>query len=100
MALSTDTFSNKFYVDYQKMICSQNCNSGALPCSGTFPEDLSTVVYDTLTECCDAKLSWIRLGQCEADSNGVEYLGSGKFMFLTRAFEYALHFLPFLLLTL
>ena len=84
VARSTDTFSNKFYVDYQKMICYQNCDSGALPCSGTYPEDLSTVVYDTLTGCCEAKLSWIRTGICEADSQGVEYTGSGTFMLWTR----------------
>lgn len=50
-AMSTASHSEKFYVDYSKEVCSQDCNGTALPCAG-YPEDVSTQMFDSLDACC------------------------------------------------
>ena len=78
--MSNGEYSNKYYYDTSKMRCSQSC-IGALPCSGQFPKDSSTILYDDLETCCSEKLSWIRNDVCVSNAKGEQPGNTGKYYY-------------------
>ncbi|KAL7484709.1 hypothetical protein ACHAW6_011152 [Cyclotella cf. meneghiniana] len=86
VAISLNKTTNKFYVFYPDEVCKADCPVGDKPeCGGTpedssdcpvgdapecggAPEDLSTMLFDTVEECCVEKLSYIEKSLCTATS--------------------------------
>ena len=76
-ALSTDTYTNKFYVDYPSMVCKQHCEETGTPPCGGHPTEITMDIFADLETCCDEKLDWVHY--CEEDSMGTEPAGTGEF---------------------
>lgn len=66
---SAGFYSDKWYVaDYSTQTCAKDCAAGGANCVPLAKP--STDLYDTASECCAGKLSWIDSAVCEANSNG------------------------------
>eukprot|EP00804_Cyclotella_cryptica_P008054 CCRYP_004558-RC/>CCRYP_004558-RC protein AED:0.04 eAED:0.04 QI:1123/1/1/1/1/0.8/5/276/517 len=66
----SSTGTGKFYVIQHDKKCAQDCpvTDGA-PCAGP-PDNAAEELFDSVTECCKSKLSWLSLGKCLAATNG------------------------------
>ncbi|KAL7468994.1 hypothetical protein ACHAXS_009230 [Conticribra weissflogii] len=80
-AMSTGTYTNKFYVNYSSNKCQQDCatGSGASSACGGHPADLSVTLYSSASDCCKAKLGSINLSTCTAASTGTSATGTSEY---------------------
>jgi hypothetical protein len=67
VAMATDAYTNKFYVDYSDNACKQDCATGTNNCGG-HPSDKSIQMFDTAAACCAGKLSYLNQATCESKS--------------------------------
>ena len=77
LANGTYAGTNKWYVDYQKNKCVQDCATSTAGCGGII-EDSATSLYASAAACCAAKLSYLNAGICETTSSGGTISGSSK----------------------
>ena len=55
--------SNKYYIDYVKEQCAQDCD-GPAPCGGLAQQ--WNILYETAEQCCD-RISWVSRSDCLKD---------------------------------
>lgn len=62
---AANAHTGKFYADQQAKMCKGDCpTSSGAPCGGQ-PTDFSEPLFDTITQCCDTRLSWQTQHVCE-----------------------------------
>lgn len=80
---TTLTGTNKFYPTWgtDEHRCARDCatSSGNAACGGILGSGTGQSTYDTATECCNARYSWLEKDYCIAVSNGQVWTGTQKF---------------------
>ncbi|KAL3787625.1 hypothetical protein HJC23_011773 [Cyclotella cryptica] len=63
-------YHSKWYVDYQDMVCKQDCaiSSSSPACKPTTDASASNTLFDTAAACCAGKLGWIPAATCASVS--------------------------------
>ena len=63
-------YHNKWYVDYENMVCKQDCavSSSNPACKPVTDSSASNTLFDTAAACCSGKLGWIPAATCAAVS--------------------------------
>lgn len=74
---STYTGTSLYYVDYPNSRCVMDCDDAIADCGGIIT-DRSTELFNTVTECCDAKLPSLDQSLCLSRSNEAS-TGTGKY---------------------
>jgi len=74
-AMSTMTHTNKYYADIANNKCSKDCKEGTgTSCQG-YPDNLSSMLFDTASACCSTKLGWLDNTECVANSKDISLGG-------------------------
>ena len=68
--------TNKWYVDYNKNLCTKDCAVGGALCGGLASS--SVTLFDDIAECCKQKVSWVLSYVCIAESQGLVPSGTNK----------------------
>jgi len=81
-ATISDYASEKFYVNYMKESCEQDCqeNTSGKNCGGLVPS--WKTLYENAADCCEQKLFWVEESKCISDSTltpATAPAGSGEY---------------------